>query len=411
MGKTIEGEIISYGDAKKILEHHDPKGRLQLAKKEKAHPEVLYYLATDKEPEVRRRVAANPNTPYQADTLLVEDEDDEVRTEIAKKITRLLPDIGAVEGFHLRDQVLSIIEKLAIDQLPKIRSIVAEEVKTSTLVPKRIIKKLARDAEISVAGPILEYSPLLNDDDLKEIIAAGVAREALVSIAKRTEMNESVAEAIANTLEIPAVAALLSNKDAQIREDTMAQIVKQAEGVESLHEPLADRPNMSQRILKRIAGFVASSLVHKMIKKHSLPEEVADDLVRRSRERIQGEKSGDDEEKKMAQKVLGYHRRGMLNDEFIIECIDNKRRPMAMHALALMCDMDKTKIERAFSTKDGRLITAIAWKAGLKMRTSLDLQNRMVMVKREKMVMAKDGLYFPFKDEEMESELKRLGSA
>lgn len=411
MGKTIEGEIISYGDAKKILEHHDPKGRLQLAQKEKAHPEVLYYLATDKEPEVRRRVAANPNTPYQADTLLVEDEDDEVRTEIAKKITRLLPDIGAVEGFHLRDQVLSIIEKLAKDQLPKIRSIVAEEVKTSTLVPKRIIKKLARDAEISVAAPILEYSPLLNDNDLKEIIAAGVAREALVSIANRTEMNESVADAIANTLEIPAVSALLANKDAKIREDTMAQIVKQAEGVESLHEPLADRPNMSQRILKRIAGFVASSLVHKMIKKHSLPEEVADDLVKRSRDRIQGEKSGDDEEKKMAQKVLGFHRRGMLNDEFIIDCIDNKRRPMAMHALALLCDMDKTKIERAFTTKDGRLITALVWKAGLKMRTSLDLQNRMVMVSRAKMVMAKDGLYFPFKDEEMESELKRLGSA
>jgi hypothetical protein len=410
MAKTIEGEVISYGDAKKILEHQDPEGRLQLAKKEQSHPEVLYYLATDKDTDVRRSVAANPNTPYQADTLLVEDVDDEVRTEIAKKITRILPDIGAVEQFHLREQVLSIIEKLAKDQLPKIRALVAEEIKTSTLIPKTIVNRLARDAEISVAAPILEYSPLLNDADLKEIIAAGVAKEALVSIAKRTEMSESVADAIANTLEIPAVSALLANKDANIREETMAQIVKQAENVKSLHEPLTDRPNMSQRILKRIAGFVASSLVHKMIKKHKLPEEVADDLVKRSRERINEEKSGDDEEKKMEQKVISYHRRGMLTDEFIVECVDNRRKTMAIHSLALLADLEKVKVERAFTSKDGKLITAIIWKAGLKMRTSLDLQNRMVMVSRAKMVMAKDGLYFPFKDEEMENELKRLGS-
>jgi len=44
-----------------------------------------------------------------------------------------------------------------------------------------------------------------------------VVGEALEAISKRKKISEDLAEAIANTLEIPAVAALLTNKDAAIR--------------------------------------------------------------------------------------------------------------------------------------------------------------------------------------------------
>ena len=64
----------------------------------------------------------------------------------------------------------------------RVRAILAEEIKYLNCIPKDIALHLARDVESIVATPILEYSPLLSDADLIEIIASGPVQEVLVAI-------------------------------------------------------------------------------------------------------------------------------------------------------------------------------------------------------------------------------------
>ncbi|MGG2362298.1 DUF2336 domain-containing protein, partial [Salmonella enterica] len=90
------------------------------------------------------------------------------------------------------EMTLQVIEVLARDQLPRIRAIVAEEIKQATNVPHGLVKRLAADLSSIVSTPVLEYSPLLSDDDLLEIIATGSAAERLSAIARRSNLSYNV---------------------------------------------------------------------------------------------------------------------------------------------------------------------------------------------------------------------------
>ncbi|UTW58521.1 DUF2336 domain-containing protein [Kordiimonas sp. SCSIO 12603] len=395
-------EKLSKADEEKILEQGSDQERLLLASRKDARPEVLYYLAEDKSPEVRKLIAQNPSAPVQADEILQNDDDEEVREELARKIGRIVPGLESGERTALQEKTIKVMEELAQDQLPKVRAVIAEEIKSATNVPKHVVDKLARDMEAIVCGPILQYSPMLNDDDLREIIAAGATGTALEAIANREFVSEVVADDIAASLEIPAIAALLTNKNAQIREDTLDQIISQAESVEDLHKPLALRPQLSIRAMKRIAGFVASALVHSMMEQSELDETQAEELLDRVRDRIENERVGESEEANLAKTAQDYYSRGMLNDKFVIEQINENRRELLIQCLAVMADLPAMTIRQIIHSKSGRAVTALAWRAELKMRTAYELQTKFALVPTAQLLSGKDGDKYPIGKDELE---------
>ncbi|WP_281300466.1 MULTISPECIES: DUF2336 domain-containing protein [unclassified Iodidimonas] len=390
-----------YLKARRLLVEGEVEDRITLAKDHKTRPEVLYFLAEDESPDVRRDVAANANTPHQADLLLVGDDDDGVRAELARKIARLVPGLDAMESGRLHDHVLTMLDQLAKDSLPKVRAILAEEIKRSALVPKPVILKLARDLEETVSCPILEYSPLLDDDDLREIIAAGLSQQALVSIARRDQLSENVSDDIAGSLEIPAVAALLANPSAQIREETLDQIIEQARKVSALHKPLALKPALSIRAMKRIASFVASALVHQMIESSGLDHQAADGLLDEVRKRIMTERVDDSEAQRLAEQARDHHRRGMLTDDFIADSITANRRELLIQCLAVMSELEPRIVRQILFSKSGRAVTALVWKAGLSMRTAFQMQTEIALVSPAQRIAAQDGKDYPMDEDEM----------
>ncbi len=401
-GEKALSATLSLEEEQSILKAGSEDQKKQLAARPDARPEVLYFLAEDQSPSVRMLIAGNASTPIQADEILKNDSDENVRAELARKIGRLVPGMKSEDQKIIRDKSIKVLETLAQDQLPKVRAMVAEEIKGSADVPKALVDRLARDIEDIVCGPILEYSPLLNDDDLREIIAAGVSSGALEAIASREAVSEQVSSDIAGTLDVPAVAALLTNKNAQIREDTLDQIISQASSVEDLHKPLSLRPQLSIRAMRRIAGFVASALVHAMTEQSELSEEQADELLDKVRERLADEKVGDDEQAKLAAKAQDYFERGMLDDKFVLEQIEGNRRELLMQCLAVMADLPPETVRQVIVSKSGRVVTALCWKAGLTMRTAYDVQTAFALVPTAQLLSAKDGNKYPINDNELE---------
>ncbi len=389
-----------------MLEEGQRTDRVDLAANPETAPEMLYYLAEEDSAEVRCAVAANSSAPIHANEILAGDELEDVRAELARKVARLVPDLDKIETDDIRDRIIGILEKLAQDQLPRVRAIVSEEIRSAKTVPKSLILQLAQDAEAVVACPVLEYSPLLGDMDLKEIIAMGIAEEALEAVARRHEISGELAETIVNSLEMPAISTLLLNKGAEIREQTVDQIVEMAKDCPDLHEPLALRPNLSIRTLRRIAGFVASALVRHMTKTHNLDEATAEDLIARTRDRIDEESLEDLDEEELSTQIKKFSERGMLDDEFIVENIDRRRRPIVLAALAEMAFLDLKPVKRVIESKDSKAITALAHRAGLRMRTAMDLQSKLAIVPGPQILNAKDGLDYPFSDSVLAATLK-----
>jgi uncharacterized protein (DUF2336 family) len=406
--KLIRGAVLpkelSYEQTRDALETHSLQVRRELAKREDAEPEMLYYLAADDVAEVRRSVAANPATPQQAFKLLAHDADDSVRCELAQKIGRLVPGLDPGEQSRVRDLAIEVLETLAQDHLPRVRQIIAEEIKSTRNVPLHIVKKLARDLEAIVAAPILEYSPLLSDEDLVEIVAGGSAKGALEAVARRRGLTESVADAVVATLDVPAVAALLANASAQIREDTLDRIISSAESIEAWHKPLVLRPELSLRAVRRIAGFVAFSLLEILQKRTDLDEDTSSELRGRVRTRIAHENLAQetiDRARIASEQVAEAKANGELNDDFVQDAAERSDREVVVHSLAMLAEVPAFVVERVLAAKSGKAIIALCWKARLAMRVCLKIQSNILRLQARDLVLPRNGVDYPLTQEEM----------
>src|SRR6187399_2027955 len=101
--------------------------------------------------------------------LLVREPSTAMRSRIAEKIAR-----GYVSGGLTETEVAlanEIFRLLVRDTEVKVRKLIAEQLKGAMHVPHDIVLALAHDHP-EVAAPILQYSPVLSEDDLIAIVQA-----------------------------------------------------------------------------------------------------------------------------------------------------------------------------------------------------------------------------------------------
>ena len=391
-----------------ILERRDMREWLALASDGETPPEALYYMAEHGDLSVREAVARHVQAPGAANLMLSEDDDESVRRELAAKIGRVAPHLSAGERARVREQTLAVLDALAQDEAPKIRTMIAEAIAESADIPKDIVRRLAEDRDLAVCGPILEYSPLLDDVDLKEIIEATRNSGAIASIARRTHVSADVADAVARTRDIVAVAALLGNANAQLREDTLDALLDDAPEVQAWHEPLAMRANLSVRVMTRIAGFVASRLVDKMLALHVVNRQDAQQILRSVRKRLGGQSPGsgigrfDDQARALVED-------GQFCDQWVHETLSAHNHVLVICALGHASGCGVSAARSVIASRNGNAVLALAWKAGLAARTGYEIQQDIALIPANRLVSLKDGVDYPASPSAMEALLRDFG--
>ena len=402
LNRTATGDDggVSYDDSKSLARDHDGETRRRLAARRDVRPEILYYLAADALVEVRREIATNISTPRQADRLLVDDVDDEVRCELARKIARLAPSLGPGAKDQVYKLTVEILDTLAHDELPRVRQIVSEEIKRSDSIPRGIVEYLARDVELVVSAPVLQYSPLLNDRELLEIIDSDPVQGALAAISQRERVPPPVADAIAGRGDESAIAALLANPSAQIREETLDSLLDRAPEAPSWHKPLVERPELSLNLVRRIAKFVALALLRVLDDRNDLPEEAAAEVRQAVARRIDQEGvNGGTDAGLAAERAFAE---GRIDDELVQASIIKGDHDFVTKALALKAGLPAEVAARVIAMQGVKSITALVWKAGLGMRTAIQVQLRVAHVPPMDVLNAKDGTDYPLTEEELE---------
>jgi len=264
VNNPVHDAPLTYEEAKELAQHQDLTVRKSLAEREDIRPEILYYLAGDPAPEVRKAITQNKSTPAMAYIDLAKDNNDEIRSDLAEKIANLAPKLTAYEVDRVQSYAFQALEILASDQLANVRKILAQTLKDVAKAPEELIVKLARDSELSVSNPILENSPVLTDHDLLDIIASGISSGALGAISNRATVSASVSDAIVDTNDVPAITTLLCNDSAQIREDTLDELIERSQDIEEWQGPLVHRPSLNNHAAQRLAEFVAENLLESL---------------------------------------------------------------------------------------------------------------------------------------------------
>ncbi|MDH3911202.1 MAG: DUF2336 domain-containing protein [Rhodospirillales bacterium] len=380
--------------------------RADLAARSDIRPEILYFLAADSSPEVRRRTAVNVRTPAQADLMLARDSDETVRRDLAVKVARLVPQLGERDQEQAQRYVVETLELLARDHATRVRQVLADALHDLVDAPPSVIRRLAQDTEEIVACPVLEFSPLLADRDLLDIIGEGCASGKLKAISRRGGLGETVADAIIGTEDRDAIAALLVNDSAQIREETLDSLVDQARDVKSWHEPLVGRSRLSPGMVRKLAAFVADNLLRKLQGREELDREtakrVAEEVRRRLADGAKADGGANETPKDLAQRLQDT---GQLDDEALLQALARGDRALVREALVLRTGMDEATVDRILGAGSAKGVTALAWKAGLAMRVATQLQLRMGGISPSDVLHARGGVDYPLTPDEMDWQL------
>lgn len=409
--KLVAKTNLTYEEMQTLASHSNHDIRCQLAARQDLRPEVLYYLAEDDDADVRRLIALNPTTPRQADLLLARDADTTVRSELTEKIAKLAPDVSAPERSKIQDLTYDALMVLSRDQVTSVRQILSEALKDVVDAPGDIIRHLANDMEVVVCGPILQYSPVLTDEDLIEIISSRHAEGALNAISKRQEISASVSDAVIKTNEESAIADLLANPEAQIREDTLDLLADRAQDVLTWHAPLSRRPKLSSNAAKRMAHYLADNLLSALQEREDLPDEVISSLKVEVKKRIDlvGEKKEVTIESDPIDEVRALHKEGKLDEALLSKWIDDSRWLFVTSGLAVLSKMRRVTVKKIVSSQSGKGLMALTWKAGFSPQMGETIQFKVAKMPLGNIFKAGPEGEFPLTDDEFSWHLELFG--
>jgi uncharacterized protein (DUF2336 family) len=407
MDKILGKAPLDYEEAKKMARHKDVKVRLKLAQREDLPQEILYFLAEDKSPDVRQAIARNITAPHKADLLLSRDKEDDVRISLVEKIGHLMPNLSATDLDQLREVVHQILVQLAHDQALRVRRILSETLKDIAHAPPDVIKLLARDVELVVCAPVLEYSVVLTEEDLLEIISSASVKGALSAISSRKGLSENMSDAIFVADDEDAIGVMLGNKSAHIREATLDRIVDRAETVSAWHVPLAQRPKLSRKAVLRLAEFVAENVMDTLKNRTDFDAETAEAVHEEFSRRMEAAERtrAREEGGPPAERAKSMFDKNELNDTAIREAAQTGDDEFVKVALALKSSIKLSVIAKIFDIASVKGVVALCWKAGITMPTAVVIQKRVARIAPREVVGSIDGEY-PFNDDEMQWQLE-----
>ena len=172
-----------------------------------------------------------------------------------------------------REEAQQILRVMSADAAELVRRALAVTLKNSTLLPRDVANRLARDVE-SIATPILNFSPVFSDDDLAEIVRlGGPVRQ--VAVAKRPKLSPKVTGAIVDYGVETAVQTAVSNDNAEFSDRSLDKAVERFEKSENVLAAIAFRAALPLSVTERLVSLVGDRVREHLINHHALSPETA----------------------------------------------------------------------------------------------------------------------------------------
>ncbi|OJX50635.1 MAG: hypothetical protein BGO81_20505 [Devosia sp. 66-22] len=139
------------------------------------------------------------------------------------------------------------------------RSHVAKLLAPLDRAPGNVVSKLAND-DIEVAAPLLEFSNVLSDDDLIDIVA-NQSEAHRIAIAGRNSVPERVGDAIVDHGGAASVGRLVQNNQAELGKQTLHKLVARASGDMTLATSLRGRTDIDWNTLRGEIGAAGQKVL------------------------------------------------------------------------------------------------------------------------------------------------------
>lgn len=165
----------------------------------------------------------------------------------------------------LADEIFRLLLKYAE---VGVRKSLSENLMNTDAVPRDILLSLAKDID-DVSRPILEFSEILTDEDLVDIVKTSGSKDKQIAISKRDGLSQTVSGALVDVNEADVITSLLENATAQVSDQDYNKIIDNHSSKEEIIESLITRGSISPEIVVNVTKKVSQVIRGKLEKKYS----------------------------------------------------------------------------------------------------------------------------------------------
>jgi uncharacterized protein (DUF2336 family) len=283
------------------------------------------------------------------------------RAEATRSLARawLISDLSEDDRAAAEGALLMLLD----DASPLVRQAMAEVFARSVDAPAAIVQALSLD-QPSVALPVLEYSPLLIDADLVDIIATGNC-EMQCAIARRINLPASVCAAIAEVGTAAAALELIENAYAELAAFSWDRIVERHGHLAAIRESMVVLEDLPAATRVALVAKLSDTLAQFVVARRWLSADRAVRIASEARDRstvnIAARSRGDD----MRGLVRHLRATGQLTAGLILRALLSGNLELFNAALSELSDLPQARVAALLHDRGGASLQALLQRAGL----------------------------------------------
>jgi uncharacterized protein (DUF2336 family) len=283
------------------------------------------------------------------------------RAEATRSLARawLISDLSEGDRAAAEGALLMLLD----DASPLVRQAMAEVFSRSTEAPAAIVQALALD-QASVAIPVLEFSPLLIDADLVDIVATGNCAMQC-AIARRINLPASVCAAIAEVGTPSAALELIENAHAELAPFSWERIVERHGHLAAIREAMLVLEDLPAATRAALVAKLSDTLAQFVVARNWLSPDRADRIASEARERstvnIAACSEGDD----MRSLVRHLRASGQLTAGLILRALLSGSLELFYCTLSELSGLPQERVAALLHDRGSTSLHALLIRAGL----------------------------------------------
>ena len=283
------------------------------------------------------------------------------RAEATRSLARawLISDLSEDDRTAAEGALLMLLD----DTSPLVRQAMAEVFARSAEAPAAIVQALSLD-QPSVALPVLEYSPLLIDADLVDIVAIGSC-EMQCAIARRVKLPPSVCAAIAEVGSAAAALELIENPYAELAAFSWDRIVERHGHLAAIRESMLVLEDLPAATRAALVAKLSETLAQFVVARNWLSADRAGRITSEARDRstihIAARSRGED----ISGLVRHLRATGQLTAGLILRALLSGNLGLFDSALSELSELPKARVSALLHDRSGASLRALLKRAGL----------------------------------------------
>ena len=226
--------------------------------------------------------------------------------------------------------------------------------------PRGVVRTLAQDTVIDVAGPLLTHSERIDVDTLVDT-ARTQSQNHLLAISGRKVLVEAVTDILVERGNRAVVSATARNAGAKFSEFGVSTLVSRARDDGDLALCVWARADIPRQNLVKLFVDASEAVRNQLVEADPKRAELIGAMVAQATDEIQAKaRASSNDYAQAARQVRELNAAGKLNEERLSAFADESSFDKVVAALSLMCDLPVGAVERAFVQNQTEQIVVLA---------------------------------------------------